>query len=448
MQDIRVRPRRPAVIAVPIMEAEISDSYSAPASISSPISAAKPKRHIFRKTLTVMTMCLLMSGAYYVFVAWDTPAPINIVLPPNLSRLEMSQVIANDLGWSEEGKQLLASTFAQMQWAAFNRELIDLMAERFDWDEDRKESFAINSTSYLEPELDFLGGVYVPDTYTIESSASDVEVASMLLANIQTAAAGDVKGFLDEHITDDEAAKVNKFVLQEMELLPDLVPVPARDVSIERTEGKTLLRFSTIYFNQGEGPMELRADPKTIGLRQDAERDVFQRVYRTDGTYREKVVGTFMWHQEHLHYHFADFIVYDLDAVDVKGAPDLSGSRVKTTFCLRDVSRVDLELDNRPEDAEYKICGKRVQGVSVGWADTYFSTYPDQALNISDLPSGVYSLTFHVNESSFLEESNLENNKSKIVFSYDAKAGKVKVLEESPEEAPTVKHVYKETPGE
>src|SRR5690606_35651816 len=98
----------------------------------------------------------------------------------------------------------------------------------------------------------------------------------------------------------------------ERELLPDLVPLPPRDLVLTETKNGVLLSFSTIYYNQGDGPLELRADPATTDIPGDVERNVFQRIYREDGTYRDRQAGTFLWHAPHLHYHFADFVVYDL----------------------------------------------------------------------------------------------------------------------------------------
>jgi hypothetical protein len=231
------------------------------------------------------------------------------------------------------------------------------------------------------------------------------------------------------------------------ELLPDLSPLPPRDLHIENTQdGKTLLRFSTTYYNQGLGPMELRADPKTAGIREDIERDVLQRIYTQDGGYRDVRVGTFLWHQEHLHYHFADFITYDLEPVDAPPHEELSGSLVKSTFCLRDVSSVDIDLPNRAAHARYDICGKELQGVSVGWGDTYYHNYPDQDLDISSLKSGTYQLTFIANPERRITERSYDNNESSALFRLDKERGEIEVLEEVPATTPYVEHVYLDDP--
>ncbi len=179
-------------------------------------------------------------------------------------------------------------------------------------------------------------------------------------------------------------------------------------------------------------------------MRADIDRDVLQRVYRSDETSRDKVVGNFMWHQEHLHYHFADFVEYDLEAVDAPQAPDLSGVRVKSTFCVRDVSLVEGDFPNRPEEAAYTICGKERQGISVGWGDTYFYSYPDQRLNVTDLTSGTYRLSFTVNPAERFDEVSFANNKSSIVFRLNQATKKVEVLETVPAKVPTIKHIHYE----
>lgn len=233
------------------------------------------------------------------------------------------------------------------------------------------------------------------------------------------------------------------------ELLPDLVPLPPQDVKIKiREDNAVMLLFSTTYYNQGRGALELRADPKTKGIRKDIDRDILQRIYRKDeeGKYREKVVGNFLWHQTHQHYHYKDFVTYDLEAVDAPNHPDLSGMRTKSTFCLRDVSRVDMELEYRVEEAGYRVCYKELQGVSVGWGDTYFFDYPDQGLNISDLTSGTYRLTFYVNPEHRLEEINLDNNISGALLKIDMEAKTVEVLEQTPSEYPKFEHIHLEQP--
>ena len=230
-------------------------------------------------------------------------------------------------------------------------------------------------------------------------------------------------------------------------LLPDLIPLPPADIKLDKREDGLFLLFSTTYYNPGLGQFELRADPKTKGIRADIERDVVQRVYHKDGSYEDSLVGNFLWHQEHLHYHYADFVTYDLSVVDAPPNPELDGLLTKSTFCLRDVSKViGLELENAREEAEYKICGKELQGVSVGWGDTYYYDYPGQALNVTSLASGTYKLTFVVNPNRRLKEISFDNNIAWAIFKLDTEARTVEGLEKFPAVTPEVDHVHLEDP--
>lgn len=241
-----------------------------------------------------------------------------------------------------------------------------------------------------------------------------------------------------------EQAEILPDELNLVEFLPDLVPLPAQDLEIRKEDNNLKLLFSTIYYNQGTGPLELIADPESEGIREDIERDVLQRITRKDGSQYTKVVGNFLWHQEHLHYHFADFVDYILESVDTENSSGVYEVRVKSTFCIRDVSLIDLELENRAEKAEYLICGKEKQGISVGWADTYFFSYFDQNLDISNMDSGIYRLTFDVNPQWIIDELDYKNNKASILLDINIEELTVEIIKEEPENYPAVEHIYNE----
>ena len=221
-------------------------------------------------------------------------------------------------------------------------------------------------------------------------------------------------------------------------LLPDLVPLPPQDLEIVMDGGRTLLVFSTTYYNIGEGTLELIADPETAT---DTERTVFQRIYKTDGTYTDRDSGMFLWHQPHLHYHFSDFVDYALEPVN-SGESKVSGIREKSTFCIRDVSRVEIEGSFTEEPAKYVVCGKERQGVSVGWGDTYFSDYPDQNMDITNIPSGTYTLSFDVNPLDRFDEITKENNISSVTFNLNKELGNVDIISTYPENPPEFEHIH------
>ena len=235
----------------------------------------------------------------------------------------------------------------------------------------------------------------------------------------------------------------------DIELLPDLVPLPPQDLVITEEEGRLLLRFSATYYNQGLGRLELRADQTALqttpeGSTGDIEHAIAQRIYRADGTFSDRYAGTFLWHEEHTHFHFSDFALYVLESASDNGSPEHTSISDKATFCVRDVSRVDLELMNRAPEALYRTCGNGIQGVSVGWGDSYLAAFPGQAVDITDMSSGTYILSFVANPAMRLSESSYTNNQSSVVVLIDKESATVVVLEERPRVTPTVEHIYLE----
>ncbi len=223
------------------------------------------------------------------------------------------------------------------------------------------------------------------------------------------------------------------------ELLPDMVPLPARDLHVATTSSGTIeFFFSTTHYNQGEGPLEVRFD-EAVPLQGDTERPVMQRIFSVDGTYTDKMVGTFLWHEAHKHYHFADYVMYKLERLTPE--PEVLVDDIKSTFCLRDVTRVLLNLPNRSEEGEYKTCNSEVQGASIGWGETYYYDYPGQSFDVSTKPAGTYKLTTTINPDKYLDESNYGNNSASVTFDLDPIAMTVTNIVETPSDAPEVEHV-------
>lgn len=405
----------------------------------------------------ILFLILLGASVGVFFVSWEkiskyvprntasvVSIDISIEIPEGLSRIELSKSIGNVLNWDETTISTFASIYSQMQWAEFNSLFIPILSKKLKWNSEQQEIFVTNSAKYFtHPNLDFFGRIYIPGKYTIKQEASLAQIAGLFIEEVKAAKVSNLEDFITEKISTSDIDQIKKFIRSEYELLPDLVPLPPQDVRIDKIDKKILISFTTVYYNQGRGPLELLADPKTKGIRKDLERKVFQRIYLPDGTHRDKVAGSFLWHQSHLHYHFADFILYDLEPVDVEGiAPDLSGVLAKSTFCIRDISKVVLDLSHSKKDAVYEICGKEKQGISVGWGDAYFYTYPDQNLNITDLPSGLYRLTFKANPDRLFDEVTYDNNTSSALIYIDMKNVKISIIEEVPDKIPEFKHVY------
>ena len=194
---------------------------------------------------------------------------------------------------------------------------------------------------------------------------------------------------------------------QGVDLVPNLVARPASQFSIvvDSTNGHLLLRFGATNWNNGLGPLELVAGAGT-----SSGQDVYQRLYRSDGTYTDIWAGTFVWHPAHDHFHFGDFARYELKATNA--APGSEQSSAKTTFCVMDTTPIDLTLTGAPSSAVYNTCGKVKQGMSVGWGDTYGPTLAGQSFDITGLPEADYDLSIITDPNNRLLEIDETDNVS------------------------------------
>src|SRR5881392_1065350 len=139
--------------------------------------------------------------------------------------------------------------------------------------------------------------------------------------------------------------------------LPDLLPWANRrrdyiyGWNLDRTEqpGHLLLRLTTAIANIGTGPLELRG-----GAHTSAGQNVYQRIYKDDGTYSDRLAGTFTYHPAHHHTHFDDFSSYRLRAVLPNGgAGKIVAGGSKTSFCLTDSDQWPTTLPNASVDGNY-----------------------------------------------------------------------------------------------
>lgn len=182
-------------------------------------------------------------------------------------------------------------------------------------------------------------------------------------------------------------------------LYPDLRTLPPTDLRFDTvsTEDGTgiVLRFSNSVWNAGQGPLELHGDP-------NGDASIIQRVYDDGGGFADYGVNSdFVFHPDHDHFHFADFAEYQLWtdraykrwAAGRPGRQELPLTSAKTTFCVMDTGLFEA-LAETPPQGFYNECGTSVQGLSVGWRDTYGWWLPDQWIELGDtaLPNGNYVL--------------------------------------------------------
>jgi hypothetical protein len=202
--------------------------------------------------------------------------------------------------------------------------------------------------------------------------------------------------------------------------LPDLIALPADELSVQVRKDGHRLRFSSSLGNTGDGPIEVR--PNNLLPCPEGQHNSTQILYvdgNADGRYNPKQdtafvrhrAGCMVYHPMHHHWHFkasAQYVLYDPGA----GPQVVVSTRRKVSFCLRDTARLPLRYGFFTYPEAYGACTRTSpQGISVGWMDIYQSFLPGQSLVLPPgLPNGLYCLTTVVDPIDQLLEVDNTNN--------------------------------------
>jgi len=198
---------------------------------------------------------------------------------------------------------------------------------------------------------------------------------------------------------------------------PNLRALPAMDLRLAQTEtGRLELRFGATSWNAGGGPLVIlpKLADRTMGT-QRVDQRIYKDCNRQNLGYKDRFAGYFRYHPYHLHFHFDDYATYLLEAGDGTGST-LTTS--KTTFCVMDTASVNLQLANSSRSKFYSFCGTTLQGMSVGWGDTYGSHLYGQSIDVSTLETGSYRLRIVVDPMKRLVETNANDNESCVQFQF------------------------------
>jgi glucose/arabinose dehydrogenase len=214
-----------------------------------------------------------------------------------------------------------------------------------------------------------------------------------------------------------DMSETSEGIKAESLMLPDLAPVAPYDLRIVTEEGRTRLRFTSTFWNRGKGELQLYAQAPDLKPAADASFPAFQHIFRPDGSYIDRPVGTLFWHKIHDHYHYDNFGRYVLEMIKPAAGSTVTPPvlTTKTTFCMRDDLAIGAPSDGPKQPNKYGGCDGHEQGVSVGWADVYPSTLPDQFVDITGLPAGTYKLSFYVDSVHF-SETRRDNNVSATII--------------------------------
>lgn len=164
--------------------------------------------------------------------------------------------------------------------------------------------------------------------------------------------------------------------------------------------------LSNLFINQGKGPLEVLG---RHGLERQKTKAT-QKILKVDGSTQNQDIGEFIFHSGHDHWHIENYTIFELWSLKDNNRDKLLATTNKMSFCLWDEQVYDLTLENASQVQKYVGCNNEVQGVSVGWSDTYDATAEGQELDLSNVSDGVYLVRSVINPDKKILESDYSNN--------------------------------------
>jgi len=205
-------------------------------------------------------------------------------------------------------------------------------------------------------------------------------------------------------------------------LAPDVIALPASELSIQNSSDGRRLRFASSLANTGLGPLEVRPNnSRPCPSGQHHSTQIIYRDANVNGRYNlrrdtavaRRPAGCMVYHPYHEHWHFKASARYTLLEPSADRRVVVT-SRRKVSFCLRDTDRVPRHIGVWSHPEAFGSCTRRTpQGISVGWMDVYQSFLAGQSLTLPKrLGDGVYCLETVVDPLDQLTETDNENNSS------------------------------------
>lgn len=219
-------------------------------------------------------------------------------------------------------------------------------------------------------------------------------------------------------------------------LLPDVFPLFSQskeyvygwEFDVGTIPGRILMRLTSAVANEGAGAMQLEGG----AVLPNGSQEVYQRIFLEGGGSTTRLAGTFTYHPLHEHIHFDNFAAYRLREVTAgNGTGDVAAAGDKISFCLLDIDRFAPTLPGSPPVSKYMTCGQ-TQGISVGWADVYDKSLPDQWIDVTDVPDGRYWLEVIADPENQLLESDETNNADQILIDLDKPSPDPMVVSHNP----------------
>ena len=197
-------------------------------------------------------------------------------------------------------------------------------------------------------------------------------------------------------------------------LYPDLITLRPSNLYFDQvtmSDGLAhyVLRFDNTVANVGNGRVELEGKKRS---------KVYQNIYdaATGGNLAQQIyIGNdSIFHEGHNHYHIENFASYLL----LKDGQATTKKGTKTSSCVMDIVRVQGSYN-----AQYTTCGREVQGLTVGWGDTYGAHLADQWIDLGTTPlaDGNYTVQSTADPRNILVESDDNNNTAWTCFTVQSR---------------------------
>lgn len=186
------------------------------------------------------------------------------------------------------------------------------------------------------------------------------------------------------------------------------------DEQLESQSPEVCLRFGAGGFNVGEGALRVKFDANRL------EGEATQVIFRTDGSAEERPAGSYVFHKEHQHFHYAGALDYQLfKVIDIeRGDMEQVGTGAKTGYCMVDYFIADWYSSDQqlryidptsagancglPHNRPWELAGSsdpvgylaspyegRI-GWSVGWGDVYPNWRAGQFVDFTGQADGHY----------------------------------------------------------
>jgi hypothetical protein len=192
---------------------------------------------------------------------------------------------------------------------------------------------------------------------------------------------------------------------------PPTQPIATRSARVDTTTlpGTPLLRFASATANLGAGPLHMIPERAPTNGRIPT----WQRLWTDENRFVDQRTGSFVFHEDHDHFHLDGFEHYRL--LGLEGEVVATGEKV--SFCLIDALAASPSAQTRGQgiflDAVCEQAGAQ-QALNPGWADYYGAGLPDQWIDITGVAPGDYLVEIIADPDNVLLESDETNNRAQF----------------------------------